>query len=56
MHNKFNKKMLETRERENVYIIEKMIKNLNEFVLFVAMHYSSANLINVNNNETVTSV
>ena len=40
--------MFKTRARENVYIIEKIVKNLNEFVLFSAMYYNFASLININ--------
>ena len=46
MHNKFEKEMLKTHERENVYIIKKIVKNFNEFVLFSAMRYDFASLIN----------
>ena len=29
--------MLKTRERKDVYIIEKIVKDLNEFILFLAI-------------------
>ena len=48
MHDKFKKKMFETRERENVYIIEKIIKNFNEFVLILLIHYNFASSVNIN--------
>ena len=40
------KKMLKTRKRKNVYIIKKIVKDLNKFVLFLAMYYNFANSIN----------
>ena len=48
MHNKFKREMFKTRERENVYIVEKIVKNLDKFVLFLAMRYNFASLINNN--------
>ena len=48
MYNKFKKEMLETRKRKNVYIIEKIVKDLNKFVLFLAMRYNFTSLININ--------
>ena len=39
MHDKRERKMLKTRERENVYIVKKIVKSLNKFVLFSAMYY-----------------
>ena len=48
MHNKFKKKILKTRERKNVYIIKKIIKNFNEFILILLTHYNFINLININ--------
>ena len=40
--------MLKARERENVYIIKKIVKNLDEFVLFLTIRYDFASLININ--------
>ena len=40
--------MFKTRERENVYIIKKIIKNFNEFTLFALIYYNFINLININ--------
>ena len=48
MYNKFKRKMFKTREREDVYIIKKIVKDLNKFVLFLAMRYNFASLININ--------
>ena len=48
MHNKFKRKMFKTRKSKDVYIIKKIFKNLNKFVLFLTMRYDFANLINVN--------
>ena len=48
MHNKFEKEILEARERKNVYIIKKIVKDLDEFVLFLAMRYDFASSININ--------
>ena len=39
--------MFKTRKRKNVYITEKIIKNLDEFVLFLAIRYNFASLINI---------
>ena len=47
MHDKFEKKMLETRERENVYIIEKIVKNFKNFILILLMHHDFANSMNI---------
>ena len=47
MHNKFEKKMLKTRERENVYIIKKIVKDLNDFILFLIMRYNFTSLMNI---------
>ena len=46
MHNKFKRKMLKARERKDVYIIEKIVKNLDEFVLFSAIRHDFASSIN----------
>ena len=46
MHNKFKRKILEARKRKNVYIIKKIVENLDEFVLFSAMRHDFASLIN----------
>ena len=43
MHDKRERKMLKTREREDVYIVKKIVKNLNEFVLFLTMYYNFTN-------------
>ena len=48
MHNKFKKKMLKTREREDVYIIEKIVKDLDDFILFLVMRRDFTSLININ--------
>ena len=48
MHDKFEKEMLKTRKREDVYIIKKIVKNLNEFILFLIMRYNFISLININ--------
>ena len=48
IHNKFKKEMFKTQEREEIYIIKKIVKDLNEFILFSAMYYNSACLININ--------
>ncbi len=34
MHDKFKTKMLKIYKRKNVYIMKKIIKDFNEFVLF----------------------
>ena len=39
--------MLEACERENVYIIEKIIKDLDKFVLFLTVRHDFASLINI---------
>ena len=41
MHDKFEKKMLKTREREDVYIIKKIVKDLNKFILFLILLFIS---------------
>ena len=46
MYNKFKREMLKARKRKNVYIIKKIIKNLDEFVLFLTMRYNFTSLIN----------
>ena len=38
--------MLKARERKDVYIVEKIIKYFNEFVLFLTMRYNFASSIN----------
>ena len=48
MHNKFKKEMLEARKYKNVYIVKKIVKNLNKFVLFLAIRHNFASLININ--------
>ena len=48
MHDKFKKKMFKTRKHENVYIIEKIVKNLNNFILILLMHYNFASSMNIN--------
>ena len=48
MHNKFEKKMLKTRERKDVYIIKKIAKDLDEFILFLIMRRDFTSLININ--------
>ncbi len=48
MHDKFEKKMLKAHEREGVYIVEKIAKDLNEFVLFSVMRYNFTSLMNIN--------
>ena len=48
MHDNFKREILKTQERKEVYIIEKIVKDLNEFALFLAIHYNSACLININ--------
>ena len=48
IHNKFKKKMLKTQERREVYIVEKIVKDLDEFVLFSAIYHDSACSININ--------
>ena len=40
--------MLKTQEYKEIYIIKKIVKDLNKFVLFSAMYYNSACLININ--------
>ena len=47
MYDKFKKKMLKTRERENVYIIKKIVKDLNDFILFLVMRYNFTSLMNI---------
>ena len=47
MHDKFKKKMFKTRERENVYIIKKIVKDLDKFILFLIMRHDFTNLINI---------
>ena len=42
IHNKFEKEMLKIQERKEIYIVKKIIKDLNEFALFLAMYYNSA--------------
>ena len=39
--------MFKTRERENVYIIKKIVKNFNKFILILLMYYDFANLMNI---------
>ena len=48
MYDKFKKKMFKTRKREDIYIIEKIVKNFNEFILSLLMYYDFASLININ--------
>ena len=48
MYNKFERKISEARKRKNVYIIKKIVKDFNEFVLFLAMRHNFASLINTN--------
>ena len=48
MHDKFEKKMLKTRKRESVYIIKKIVKDLDEFILFLIMRRDFTSLININ--------
>ena len=48
MHDKFKKKMFKTREREDLYIIKKIVKNFNEFILILLMYYNFVNLMNIN--------
>ena len=43
MHDKRERKMLKTREHENVYIVKKIVKNFNEFVLLSTMYYDFTN-------------
>ena len=47
IHNKFKREILKARERENVYIIKKIVKNFDEFVLFSAIRYNFASSINI---------
>ena len=44
------KKMFKARNRNNVYVIKKIVKNLNKFVLFLAMRYNFASSINIDIN------
>ena len=39
--------MFKTRKRENVYIIKKIVKNFNEFILILLMYYNFASLMNI---------
>ena len=48
MHNKFKRKMFKARERKNGYISKKIVKYLNEFVLFLIIRCNFASLININ--------
>ncbi len=48
MHDKFERKMLKAHEREDVYIVEKIAKGLNEFALFLVMHHNFISLMNIN--------
>ncbi len=48
MHDKFGREMLKAHEREDVYIVEKIAKDLNEFALFSVMHYNFTSLMNIN--------
>ena len=40
MHDKRERKMFKTREREDVYIVKKIVKSFNEFVLLLTMYYN----------------
>ena len=46
MHNKFKRKMFKARKRKTVYIIKKIVKDLDKFVLFLVTHYDFVSLIN----------
>ncbi len=48
MHDKFEREMLKAHERGGVYIVEKIVKDLNEFALFSVMHYNFTSLMNIN--------
>ena len=40
--------MFKTRKREDVYIIKKIVKDLNEFILFLIIRRDFTSLININ--------
>ena len=40
--------MFKVHKREDDYIIEKIVKNLDEFILFLIMYYNFVSLININ--------
>ena len=40
--------MLKIRKYKNIYIIKRIVKDLNKFVLFLAMRYNFASSININ--------
>ncbi len=48
MHDRFKRKMLKVYKREKVYIIEKIVKDLDEFVLFLVIYYNFISLMNIN--------
>ena len=48
MYNKFKREMLKIYERKDVYIIKKIVKDFDKFVLFSAMRYNFASSININ--------
>ena len=60
--------MFKTREREDVYIVEKIVKDFNKIILISLMHHDFASSMNINTiflnmynfeteaNEIVTSV